>query len=88
MAGIDASLARLGLDFVDLYQIHGFDPETPIEETIRARSGVGVDSGAGSESTPEWGQSRLRSGVRVDSGVGSESTPERGQSRLRSPTSI
>jgi 1-deoxyxylulose-5-phosphate synthase len=33
---IDASLARLGTDYVDLYQIHRFDPETPIEETIEA----------------------------------------------------
>jgi aryl-alcohol dehydrogenase-like predicted oxidoreductase len=35
MASIDASLKRLKLDFVDLYQIHGFDPATPIEETVR-----------------------------------------------------
>ncbi len=33
---IDASLARLGSDYVDLYQIHRFDPETPIEETMEA----------------------------------------------------
>src|ERR1700727_642857 len=33
---IDASLTRLGLDYVDLYQIHRFDYETPIEETIEA----------------------------------------------------
>ena len=36
LAGIDASLRRLGTDYVDLYQIHRFDPETPIEETMRA----------------------------------------------------
>ena len=33
---IDASLQRLGLDHVDLYQIHRFDLETPIEETLEA----------------------------------------------------
>jgi aryl-alcohol dehydrogenase-like predicted oxidoreductase len=33
--GIDASLRRLGMDYVDLYQIHRFDYETPIEETLR-----------------------------------------------------
>ncbi len=33
---IDASLRRLGLDHVDLYQIHRFDPTTPIEETLGA----------------------------------------------------
>ena len=36
MAEIDASLKRLGTDFVDLYQIHRFDPHTPIEETLEA----------------------------------------------------
>ncbi|QKV95636.1 aldo/keto reductase [Streptomyces sp. NA02950] len=36
MAGIDASLRRLGTDHVDLYQIHRFDPETPVEETMEA----------------------------------------------------
>ena len=35
-AEIDASLRRLGMDYVDLYQIHRFDPETPIEETLEA----------------------------------------------------
>jgi aryl-alcohol dehydrogenase-like predicted oxidoreductase len=34
--GVKASLKRLQLDHVDLYQIHGFDPATPIEETLRA----------------------------------------------------
>ena len=33
---IDASLARLGTDYVDLYQIHRFDPDVPIEETLEA----------------------------------------------------
>jgi aryl-alcohol dehydrogenase-like predicted oxidoreductase len=36
MAGIDASLTRLGLEYVDLYQIHRWDPRTPIEETMEA----------------------------------------------------
>ena len=36
MAGVKASLARLQLDHIDLYQIHGFDPATPVEETMRA----------------------------------------------------
>lgn len=34
--GIKSSLKRLQLDHIDLYQIHGFDPVTPIEETVRA----------------------------------------------------
>ncbi len=37
---IDASLKRLGMDHVDLYQIHRYDPETPIEETLEALNDV------------------------------------------------
>ena len=33
---VDASLRRLGTDYIDLYQIHRFDPETPVEETMAA----------------------------------------------------
>jgi aryl-alcohol dehydrogenase-like predicted oxidoreductase len=36
MSSIDASLKRLGVDYVDLYQIHRWDYETPIEETMEA----------------------------------------------------
>jgi aryl-alcohol dehydrogenase-like predicted oxidoreductase len=36
LSAIDASLQRLGMDYVDLYQIHRFDKETPIEETMEA----------------------------------------------------
>jgi aryl-alcohol dehydrogenase-like predicted oxidoreductase len=40
LAAIDASLQRLGLDYVDLYQIHRFDPNVPIEETMDALNEV------------------------------------------------
>lgn len=40
LSGIDSSLRRLGTDYVDLYQIHRWDPETPIEETMEALNDV------------------------------------------------
>lgn len=56
-ASIDQSLSRLQLDHVDLYQIHGVDPVTPIEETVQALSDV-VRSGkvryVGFSNLPAW----------------------------------
>jgi 1-deoxyxylulose-5-phosphate synthase len=40
LSAIDASLGRLGLDYVDLYQIHRWDDQTPIEETMQALDDV------------------------------------------------
>jgi aryl-alcohol dehydrogenase-like predicted oxidoreductase len=40
LASIDGSLSRLGVDYVDLYQIHRWDPNTPIEETMDALNDV------------------------------------------------
>jgi aryl-alcohol dehydrogenase-like predicted oxidoreductase len=61
LASIDASLKRLGLTHVDLYQIHGFDPATPIEETVRALDDV-VRSGkaryVGFSNLPAWQASK------------------------------
>jgi aryl-alcohol dehydrogenase-like predicted oxidoreductase len=36
MEAVKASLRRIGTDYIDLYQMHGFDPATPIEETLSA----------------------------------------------------
>ncbi len=57
MAAIDNSLRRLGTDYIDLYQIHRWDPETPIEETLTAlhdivRSGKARYIGASSMMSP------------------------------------
>ncbi len=54
---IDASLGRLGLDYVDLYQIHGADLNTPLEETVRALDDVIVSGKAryvGFCNLPAW----------------------------------
>ncbi len=57
MHAVDASLRRLGTDYIDLYYIHRFDPETPIEETIQALHDV-VRAGKvlylGASSMPAW----------------------------------
>jgi aryl-alcohol dehydrogenase (NADP+) len=54
---VDASLRRLGTDYIDLYQIHRFDPATPIDETLRALDDV-VKAGKvrylGASSTEAW----------------------------------
>jgi aryl-alcohol dehydrogenase-like predicted oxidoreductase len=57
MHAIDDSLRRLGTDYVDLYQVHRFDPATPIEETLEAlhdvvRAGKALYLGA--SSMPAW----------------------------------
>lgn len=57
MTEIDASLTRLGMDYVDLYQIHRWDNSTPIEETLGALNDV-VKAGKaryiGASSMPAW----------------------------------
>lgn len=44
LAGVEASLHRLGTDYIDLYQIHGWDPGTPFEETLSTLNNL-VQSG-------------------------------------------
>ncbi|QDQ10621.1 aldo/keto reductase [Streptomyces spectabilis] len=44
LSALDASLARLGTDYVDVWQVHAFDPETPLEETLQALD-IAVASG-------------------------------------------
>ncbi|WP_274556389.1 aldo/keto reductase [Streptomyces spiramyceticus] len=44
LAALDASLERLGTDYVDLWQVHAFDPATPLDETLQALD-IAVSSG-------------------------------------------
>jgi 1-deoxyxylulose-5-phosphate synthase len=63
MEQVDASLARLGTDYVDLYQIHRFDPETPAEETMEALDDVvraGKARYIGASSMWAWQFSKLQ----------------------------
>jgi aryl-alcohol dehydrogenase (NADP+) len=73
---IDASLKRLQTDYVDLYQLHGFDPATPIDEALEAldtvvRSGkaryVGVSNWMGYRLARALGRSELKNLARIDS---------------------
>lgn len=60
---IDASLRRLGTDHVDLYQIHRFDPDTPVEETMEALHDVvraGKARYLGASSMQAWQFAKLQ----------------------------
>jgi aryl-alcohol dehydrogenase-like predicted oxidoreductase len=69
MEQIDASLRRLGTDYVDLYQIHRFDPTVPIEETLQALHDV-VKAGKarylGASSMYTWQFAKLQYTARLN----------------------
>ena len=62
---IDASLARLQTDYVDLYQCHRFDAETPIEETIEALRKVVDDGKARYLGFSEWTADQIRAAIEI-----------------------
>ncbi len=56
-AACDASLLRLGIDVIDLYQVHAPDPETPLEDTLEALDGLvkaGKVRALGASNFPAW----------------------------------
>lgn len=68
LAEIDNSLRRLGTDYVDLYQIHRFDPFTPVEETMEALNDVvraGKARYIGASSMWAWQFSKLQHAAEV-----------------------
>ncbi|MER8220267.1 aldo/keto reductase [Streptomyces sp. NPDC094143] len=69
MTELDRSLARLGTDYVDLYQIHRFDPHTPVEETMEALHDV-VRAGKvryiGASSMYAWQFSKMQYTARLN----------------------
>jgi len=69
MTAIDASLQRLGTDYVDLYQIHRFDPTVPVEETMQALHDV-VKAGKaryiGASSMYAWQFAKLQAAAELN----------------------
>ena len=62
---IDASLARLKTDHVDLYQCHRFDPETPLEETMQALTEVVAAGKALFVGFSEWPAEGIRAALEI-----------------------
>ena len=62
---IDASLARLQTDYVDLYQAHRFDPEVAIEETIEALQKVVADGKARYLGFSEWTKEQIEAALEI-----------------------
>lgn len=70
LESIDASLGRLGTDYVDLYQAHRYDVETPLEETIQAFADVVRAGKALYIGVSEWTADQLRAGQALAADLG------------------
>jgi len=70
MEGINGSLRRLGMDYVDLYQAHRYDHQTPLEETIQAFADVVRSGKALYIGVSEWSAKQLREGQRLAQAAG------------------
>ena len=67
---INASLRRLGTDYVDLYQAHRYDDETPLEETIQAFADVVRQGKALYIGVSEWTAEQIRAGAALATDLG------------------
>ena len=65
LESIDGSLRRLGTDYVDLYQAHRFDVETPLEETMGAFADVVRKGKALYIGVSEWNAEQIRAGAKL-----------------------
>ena len=70
MESIDGSLTRLRTDYVDLYQAHRYDTETPLEETMQAFADVVRQGKALYIGVSEWTAEQIRDGVRLSKELG------------------
>jgi aryl-alcohol dehydrogenase-like predicted oxidoreductase len=69
---IDASLARLKTDFVDLYQCHRYDPDTPLEETLQALTEVVKSGKARFIGFSEWSPDQIEAALKLSKDAGLE----------------
>ena len=70
MESIDGSLQRLQTDYVDLYQAHRYDTETPLEETMQAFADIVRQGKALYIGVSEWTADQIREGVRMSRELG------------------
>ena len=70
MEGINGSLRRLGTDYVDLYQAHRYDYETPLEETMQAFADVVRSGKALYIGVSEWTADQIRAGQELAAQMG------------------
>ena len=70
MESIDGSLRRLRTDYVDLYQAHRYDTETPLEETMQAFADIVRQGKALYIGVSEWTADQIREGVRLSKELG------------------
>ena len=70
MESIDGSLRRLGTDYVDLYQAHRYDVETPLEETMQAFADIVRQGKALYIGVSEWDSEQLRAGHALSKELG------------------